>query len=103
MARGMIDRPYTQPIFEMEKQDMLRGSSLSTLIMGLMVAALCVVPDVREARAQTGADAALRDRVLQLVDRLDTEKVEARETATASLIKLGPKILSLLPDAATVT
>jgi hypothetical protein len=86
----------------MEKQDMQRGSSLSTLTMGLIVAALCVFPGVREARAQTGADAALRDRVLQLVDRLDTEKVEAREAATASLIKLGPNILALLPDPATV-
>ena len=56
----------------------------------------------RRRRAQAAADAALKDRVLQLVDRLDADKVEARDTATASLIKLGPKILPLLPDAATV-
>ncbi len=54
------------------------------------------------ARGQSAEDAALKDRVLQLVDRLDGEKVEARETAMASLIKLGPRILPLLPDPATV-
>jgi hypothetical protein len=79
------------------------GSFLSTMHVGLIAAVLCVFPGAREARAQAGADAALRDRVLQLVDRLDTEKVEAREAATLSLIKLGPNILSLLPDPATVT
>ena len=82
---------------------MRRGSFLSTLYAGLMATVLCVFPAVREARSQTGGDAALRDRVLQLVERLDTEKVESREAATASLIKLGPNILSLLPDPATVT
>jgi hypothetical protein len=82
---------------------MQRGSLLSTLYVGLIAAVLCVFPGAREARAQAGADAALRDRVLQLVERLDGEKVEAREAATASLIKLGPNILSLLPDPATVT
>ncbi len=56
-----------------------------------------------QARGQAAAsDAALRDRVLQLVDRLDAEKPEAREAATASLIKLGPKVLPLLPDPAKV-
>jgi hypothetical protein len=40
--------------------------------------------------------------VLQLVDRLDTEKPEARDAATASLLKLGSKILPLLPDPATI-
>ena len=55
------------------------------------------------ARGQAAPpDAALRDRVLQLVDRLDAEKPEAREAATAGLIKLGPKVLPLLPDPATV-
>ena len=68
-----------------------------------MATVLCVFPAARGARSQTGGDAALRDRVLQLVERLDTEKVESREAATASLIKLGPNILSLLPDPATVT
>ncbi len=52
-------------------------------------------------RGQAVSDAALRDRVLQLVDRLDAPTAEAQEAATASLIKLGPKILPLLPDPAT--
>ncbi len=44
------------------------------------------------------ADAALRDRVLQLVERLDDPKPEIRDDAQARLIKLGPKILTVLPD-----
>jgi len=56
-----------------------------------------------DARAQTAAaDAALRDRVVQLVDRLDAPKADARDAAMASLIKLGPRVLPLLPDTATV-
>lgn len=50
-----------------------------------------------EAGAQTG-DAALRDRVLQLVDRLGAPKMEARKAAEEALIKLGPRILPLLPE-----
>jgi len=68
-----------------------------------LLASVCVltIGGSRGARAQAAADAALRDRVLQLVDRLDSPTAEARETATASLIKLGPKVLPLLPDPAT--
>ncbi len=55
------------------------------------------------ALAQAEAsDAALRDRVNQLVDRLGSEKSEARDAAAAALSKLGPKVLPLLPDAATL-
>jgi hypothetical protein len=69
----------------------------------LFLAFLCVnmIEAARSARAQAPVDAALRDRVVQLVDRLDAAAEETRETATASLIKLGPKILPLLPDAAS--
>jgi len=49
-------------------------------------------------RAQQASDAALRDRVLQLVERFDAEKPETRDAAEASLVKLGPKVLSLLPE-----
>jgi hypothetical protein len=60
------------------------------------------IPD-RAARGQSeSTDAALHDRVVQLVDRLDAPKPEAREAAMASLIKLGPKILPMLPDPATL-
>src|SRR5262245_58671425 len=55
------------------------------------------------ARGQTDAsDAALRDRVTQLVERLGSDKPEARQAALASLTKLGPKILPLLPDPASL-
>jgi hypothetical protein len=54
------------------------------------------------AHAQTAAaDAALRDRVLQLIERLNAPTPDARDAAVASLIKLGPKALPLLPDPAT--
>jgi len=56
------------------------------------------------ARAQTEtADAALRDRVLQLIERLDDPKPAARDEAEARLIKLGARALPLLPDPASVT
>jgi hypothetical protein len=48
-------------------------------------------------------DAALRDRVLQLLERLEDPKPEARDEAQARLIKLGAKVLPLLPDTANVT
>lgn len=43
-------------------------------------------------------DAALRDRVLQLVERLDATKIEARQAAEAALVKLGPRVLPFLPE-----
>jgi hypothetical protein len=49
------------------------------------------------AGAQT-ADAALKDRVAQLVERLGSPRAEARQAAEAALIKLGPRVLPLLPD-----
>jgi hypothetical protein len=64
--------------------------------------ALMAVPAARWASAQASADAALRDRVLQLIDRLEAPSPEARESATTALIKLGPQILPLLPDPATL-
>ena len=54
------------------------------------------------ACAARRSDAALKDRVSQLVERLDAAKVEAREAAEEALIKLGPRILPLLPDAEKV-
>src|SRR5579883_1247286 len=46
------------------------------------------------------SDAALRDRVMQLVEKLGAPKVEARKAAEEALIKLGPKVLPFLPEAA---
>jgi len=45
-----------------------------------------------------GSDAALRDRVGQLVEKLDAPKAEARDDAEKALIGLGEKALPLLPE-----
>jgi hypothetical protein len=42
---------------------------------------------------------ALKDRVGQLVAKLDAEKAEARDAAEKALIDLGPRVLPLLDDA----
>src|SRR5438094_576076 len=47
-----------------------------------------------------GSEAALRDRVLQLVERLEAPKMEARQAAEDALVKLGPRILPFLPETA---
>ncbi len=60
---------------------------------GLLAMALAMSGVVR---AQT-SDAALRDRVLQLVEKLDASKMEARQAAEEGLIKLGPRALPFLP------
>jgi hypothetical protein len=65
---------------------------------------LLLVLFARPVTAQEQAvDAALRDRVLQLVERLDDPKPEARDEAQGRLIKLGSKILPLLPEGASVS
>jgi len=83
---------------------MRRDSLLEVMGKCLIGALLIATLGARAALAQQAdaVDPALRDRVLQLVDRLDSPTPEARETATTSLIKLGPKIVSLLPDPSTV-
>ena len=45
-----------------------------------------------------GSDAALRDRVQQLVERLDAPKMEAQKAAEDALVKLGPRVLPFLPE-----
>ena len=62
------------------------------------VAALALALTASDAARGQGADAALKDRVAQLVERLDAPKTEARDAAQAALIKLGPRILPLLPE-----
>lgn len=59
-----------------------------------VAALLCVAA---AARGQT-ADAALKDRVSQLVERLESPKMEARKAAEEALVKLGPRVLPLLPE-----
>jgi len=45
-----------------------------------------------------GSDAALKDRVAQLVERLADPKVEAADAAEKSLVELGERALPLLPE-----
>ena len=47
--------------------------------------------------AQQVSDSALKDRVAQLVERLESPKVETRAAAEKSLIELGGRVLPLLP------
>ena len=61
---------------------------------GVVVATLLVA---NVAHAQT-SDAALKDRVGQLVERLGSPKEETGKTAEEALIKLGAKALPFLPD-----
>jgi hypothetical protein len=65
-------------------------------------ATIAVATLVGAARAQT-SDAALKDRVGQLVERLEAPKMEARKSAEEALIKLGARILPLLPEPEKVT
>ena len=70
----------------------------SVLIAPLMLAVLFgFAAGPRPSRAQV-SDAALKDRVAQLVERLGGPKVEARAAAEKSLIDLGPKVLPFLPE-----
>jgi len=54
---------------------------------------------VAAASGQQVSESALKDRVSQLIERLDSPKVEARATAEKALIDLGPRVLPLLPTA----
>jgi hypothetical protein len=67
-----------------------------TLALALLLTALAV-PRFTYGQA---ADAALKDRVAQLVEKLDSPKDDARDAAREALVKLGPRILPLLPDPA---
>lgn len=63
---------------------------LSAILVGLAWA----------APAWSQDDSALKDRVAQLVERLESPKTEARAAAEKALIELGPKALPLLPEGA---
>src|SRR4051794_41868888 len=67
-------------------------------ILGVLAGGLAAT-----SRGQSeGGDAALKDRVAQLVERLEDPKPEARDEAQARLVKLGARILPLLPPADAV-
>lgn len=58
---------------------------------------LLVLLPLATARGQ-GSDAALRDRVARLVEKLEAEKAEARDAAEKTLVELGPKALPYVPE-----
>lgn len=85
---------------------MRRARFLSRALGSNLLASLALLAPLfwSHVQAQTEtADAALRDRVLQLIERLDDPKPEARDEAEARLIKLGARALPLLLDPASVT
>src|SRR5271166_3788229 len=80
---------------------MRRARFLSKAFGSNLLASLALLAPLcrSHVQAQTETtDAALRDRVLQLIERLDDPKPEARDDAQARLIKLGSRVLPLLPD-----
>lgn len=85
---------------------MRRAHFLSKVLWSNLLASLALLAPFcwSQLQAQTETtDAALRDRVLQLIERLDDPKPAARDEAEARLIKLGARALPLLPDPASVT
>ncbi len=73
-----------------------RGTTCGVLAA---VVGLLFLSSYPRALAQTeNADAPLRDRTSQLIERLDDPKQEAADLAQAKLIKMGARILPLLPD-----
>jgi hypothetical protein len=81
---------------------MSRVRSGRVLIVALTVVGFTPALGMRHAWGQV-SDAALRDRVLQLLERLDAPKMEAQKAAEDALVKLGPRILPLLPEATKAT
>lgn len=61
------------------------GLALALVLMGAV------------AQGQQVSDSAFKDRVAQLVERLEATKVEARAAAEKSLVDLGARVLPLLP------
>ncbi len=73
---------------------MKRGTWSGWAAVGIMASTLAIEGPRAPGQA---ADSALKDRVAQLIERLESPKVEARAAAEKSLIDLGPRVLPLLP------
>lgn len=73
------------------------GSRAWVAVLGIVVGASLAGPNGSTARAQA-VDDALRDRVAQLLERLESPKAETQDGAEQALIKLGPKVLPLIPE-----
>lgn len=72
------------------------GTRAAGFVLTAMALALLTPPS-------RGQDAALRDRVAQLVGRLASPQVEDRDAAEKALVALGAKALPALPDLTTIT
>lgn len=73
---------------------MYRGS-MSVWIVAFFISPFMASP----THAQQVSETVLKDRVAQLVERLESPKVETRAAAEKSLIDLGSRVLPLLPAA----
>lgn len=68
-----------------------------TRFSGMFLGLVISVALIGDAWGQA-SDAALKDRVATLLERLDSAKAETRKSAEEALIKLGAKALPFLPD-----
>jgi hypothetical protein len=73
-----------------------------TTRIGPVAFSLVVLGAFAAQGASQEVSAALRDRVAQLVEQLEEEGAEARDSAEQALTKLGARILPLLPDPAEI-
>ncbi|GAC1471310.1 MAG: hypothetical protein NVSMB9_17320 [Isosphaeraceae bacterium] len=71
--------------------------------IGTVCIAAALASGLGAAAQGQSTDAALKDRVSQLVERLEAPSQETRKSAEESLIKLGPRALPLLPEPEKVT
>src|SRR3954447_10323595 len=62
------------------------------------VGVLALAFGATDAPGQQASETALKDRVAQLVERLESPKVETRAAAEKSLIDLRTRVLPLLPS-----
>ncbi len=75
----------------------MRRATQAAWLFGWLASAL-----VTGASGQQVSETALKHRVSQLVERLESPKVETRAAAEKSLIDLGPRVLPLLPPGVVV-
>jgi len=68
----------------------LLATGVAWLVFGVVL--------IEPAAARQEVSAALRDRVAQLLERLESDDADRQAQAEEALIKLGPDVLSLLPE-----
>jgi hypothetical protein len=85
---SMIDRSISGDLAMIRECRAAWAAGLVTLVLG-----------VAPAPGQQVSESALKDRVAQLVERLESPKLETRAAAEKSLIDLGARVLPMLPNA----